>query len=97
MAKTTLGGAARSTAQTIQAINAVPPPSETSASTPTRPGPASRRPTNRPKWEETNRRTNVWMPVGLPERIRAELARRGDGRTMSALVVDLLTAWEHSA
>jgi len=33
------------------------------------------------------------MPVGLPEQIRAELGRRNDPRTMSALVVDLLNGW----
>jgi len=98
VARTTLGGAAKATASTIQPIEAASIP----APTPPTPEPAGERPTpaRRPrrvktaaKWEESNRRTNVWMPVGLPEQIRAELGRRNDPRTMSALVVDLLNGW----
>lgn len=96
MARTTLGGAAKATASTIQPIEAAsmpsPPPAEPAGERPT-PARRPRRTKTAAKWEESNRRTNVWMPVGLPEQIRAELGRRGDSRTMSALVVDLLNEW----
>lgn len=101
MAKTSLGAAARKTVDTIHPIEpaavveAEPTPPAPPAPAAPRPRKARSRPAPAaPKWEETNRRTNVWMPVGLPERIRDELTRRGDTRTMSALVVELLTEWE---
>jgi hypothetical protein len=99
MAKTSLGAAARKTVDTIHPIEAAPTsdPGPTPAPAPA-PAPAPQRQRSKPaaaapKWEDVNRRTNVWMPVGLPERIRDELVNRGDTRTMSALVVDLLNDW----
>lgn len=95
MAKTSLGAAARKTVDTIHPIEAAPtsdpPPAPAPPSRPRRE--RAKPPAATPKWEDANRRTNVWMPVGFPERIRDELVSRGDTRTMSALVVDLLNDW----
>lgn len=92
MARPTLGGVARSTARTIQPIEPRPaggPPSSATSTATVSGGPAEQ--------GDAGHGTDLWLPSGLVERVLADLARREDGRTVTALVVDLLVEWEQSA